>query len=54
MAIHIDEMTVDVEEARPDHAPPALTSAPAVEALVRQALAALAEEEARRQRLVAD
>ena len=54
MPIEIEEMTVDVDDTRPEGAPVAATPAVPVDVLMRQVLAALAEQEARRQRLVAD
>ena len=54
MGIEIEEMTVDVEDTRPESAPVAATPAVPADVLLRQVLAAIAEEEARRRRLVAD
>ena len=54
MGIEIEEMTVDVDDTRPEGAPVAETPAVPVDVLLRQVSAAIAEEEARRQRLVAD
>jgi hypothetical protein len=54
MPIEIDEMKVDIDDGREERAPATPTPAVAVEALRRHVLAALADEEARRQRLVAD
>ena len=54
MGIEIEEMTVDVDETRPEGAPAVATPVVPVDVLLCQMLAAIAEEEARRQRLVAD
>jgi hypothetical protein len=54
MGVEIDEMTVEVDDARPDRVPAAPTPSLPVDALLRQVLAALAEEEVRRQRLISD
>jgi hypothetical protein len=54
MPIEIDELTVDVEDSRPESARAAATPAVPLEPLLRLVQAALADEEARRQRLTAD
>jgi hypothetical protein len=54
MGVEIDEMTVEVDDARPDRVPATPTPSLPVDALSRHVLAALADEEARRQRLIAD
>lgn len=54
MPVEIDEMTVDVDEPRPERPTAASTPPAAVDVPLRQIVAAIAEEAARRQRLVAD
>jgi hypothetical protein len=54
MSIEIEEMTVDVDDARPEHTPPTPAPAVPVDAVLRQVLAALTDYETLRQRLVAD
>ena len=54
MAVEIEEMDVDIESAPPECTPASPTSPVQVEALMRQVLAAIAEEKARLHRLVAD
>jgi hypothetical protein len=54
MAVEIEEMTVDVEEARPEPMSPAPAPAVPVDTILRQVLAALTDYEALRQRLAAD
>jgi hypothetical protein len=54
MGIEIEEMTVDVDDTRPEGAPTVATPTLPVDVLLRQVLAAIADEEARRQRLIAD
>ncbi len=54
MAVEIEEMTVDVDEARPEATSAAPAPAVPVDVILRQVLAALTDSETLRQRLVAD
>ena len=54
MPVVIDDMTVDVDQQRPEEAPRAPAPAASVDTWLRQLQTALADEDARRQRLIAD
>jgi hypothetical protein len=54
MGVEIEEMTVDVENAPPERTSTSPAVPVQIEAVMRQVLAAIAEEKARLQRLVAD
>lgn len=54
MGVEIEEMTVDVENAPPERTPASPAPPIQIDAVMRQVLAAIEEEKARLQRLVAD